>query len=274
MKKVKNLTITMLLTLAAAFIFACIPVNGFGQNQPTVFGIVDFMRVKPEKETKYLDIEKNVWKPMHQERLNQGKITGWILYRILYTGTDDKYNYATLTLFDNPANLEDPWAGIDPAKVLPGKDIEKLMTETGTSRDLVKSNLIMRQDEVVPDGGPGEIKYIEVDYMKVKPGNDAAYIDVEKTIWRAVHQQFIKDGSRVGWSLWSLVFPTGSAMDYQYVTANYFSDFSKIGMADFNDAFSKAHAGKDMDALAKKTMDSRDLVRSELWQVVDVVMKQ
>jgi len=272
--KQKNLKKTMLIFLGLAFIFACFPIMSNAQNQPTVFGIVDFMKVKPENETKYLDIEKNVWKPMHQERLNQGKITGWILYRILYTGTEDHYNYATLTLFDNAANLEDPWAGIDPAKVLPGKDIDKLMKETGESRDLVKSNLILRQDEVVPEGGPGEIKYIEVDYMKVKPGNDAAYMDAEQNIWKPVHKEFIKAGTRVGWSLWSEIFPSGSAMDYQYVTANYFPDFSKIGMADYNAAFSKAHPDKDMNALDKKTMDSRDLVRSELWQVVDVVMKE
>jgi L-rhamnose mutarotase len=273
MKTITHFKATLFLTLATAFILACYPIKGNAQNAPTVFAIVDFMKVKPENEAKYLDVEKNTWRPLHQERLKQGKIIGWVLYRVLYTGTDDPYNYVTMTFFDYPANLEDPWAGIDPAKVLAGKDIDKLMDETGKSRDLVKSNLIVRLDEVVPDGGPGEVKYIQVDYMKVKPGNESAYVEMEETIWKPIHEAFIKAGTRAGWSLWNQVYPAGSALDYQYITANYFKDFSKIGAADYNAAIGKAHAGKNIDELSKKTTDSRDLVRSELWQTVDVVMK-
>lgn len=274
MKKIKRLTALLLIPYAVALLVACLPVSGNAQNQPTVFAIVDFMKVKPENEGKYLDIEKNVWKPMHQERLNKGTITGWILYKVLYTGTDDPYNYVTVTFFDNQANLEDPWKDIDAVKILPGRDLTKDMEETNISRNLVKSRLIVRQDEVVPEGGPGEVKYIEVDFMKVKPGNEGAYVEAEENIWMPIHKEFIKAGTRVGWSLWGNSFPGGSDMDYQYMTANYFADFSKIGMADYTAAFGNAHKGKSMDELGKKTDDLRDLVRSEIWQTIDVVTKQ
>jgi hypothetical protein len=132
----------------------------------------------------------------------------------------------------------------------------------------------MKQDEAVPETNSGATKYIQVDFMKVKPGNEGAYLDVEKNIWKPVHQEFIKAGTRAGWSLWSSVFPSGSGADYQYVTANFFSDFSKIGAADYTDAFKKAHAGKDVDELNVKTGNSRDLVRSELWEVIDSVWQQ
>jgi hypothetical protein len=45
-------------------------------------------------------------------------------------------------------------------------------------------------------------------------------------------------------------------------------------MADYNAAYAKAHAGKNMADMEAKTMNSRDLVRSELWQKVDEVIKQ
>lgn len=274
MKKVKKSTAVLLFSFAVGILLTCVPVIGNAQNAPTQFAIVDFMKVKPENEVKYLDVEKNVWRPLHMERLNKGTITGWVLYKVLYTGTSDPYNYVTVTFFDNPANLEDPWKGIDAVKLLPGRDLTKDMEETGKSRDLVKSNLIYRQDQVVPKDGAEAIKYIQIDYMKVKPGNEQAYVDTEENIWKAIHQEFINAGTRVGWSLWGEVFPAGSAMDYQYLTANYFSDFSKIGAADYNAAFTKAFAGKNIDEMTKKTNDSRDLVRSELWQELDEVMKQ
>jgi len=274
MKKKQTLLMkTMLLSLVLAFVFACLPIPGNAQNAPTVYALVDFMKVKPGNEAKYVDMEKNVWKPMHQERIKKGLITGWILYRVLYTGSSDPYNYVTITFVDNTANLEDTWAGIDPNKILVGKDVDKLYQETLESRDLVKSNLIVRVDEVVPEA-PVDVKYIEVDYMKVKPGNDGAYLDTEKKIWAPVHKEFVKAGTRAGWSLWGEVYPAGSAGEYQYITANYFPDFKKIGAADYTDAFKKAHAGEDIDALDQKTAASRDLVKTELWQTVDVVMKQ
>jgi len=153
---------SMLVFLCLALMLGCIPARGFAQNQPSVFAIVDFMKVKPENENKYLNIEKTVWKPLHQERIKQGNIVGWVLYKVLYTGSSDPYNYVTLTLFDKSAMLEDPWINIDPAKILKGQDLDKLMTETELSRDLVKTNLIYRQDEIIPENGPGKIKYIQV----------------------------------------------------------------------------------------------------------------
>lgn len=273
-KKQKNLRKSMLITLALAFVFVCLPRISNAQNDPTAFAISDLMKVKPGSEDKYLDLERNFWKPIHQERINQGKISGWILYRVLYTGTSDLYNYVTVTFFDNPAKLENSWAGIDAKKILQGKDVDKAYNETLQCRDLVRSNLIMKIDEAVPETNSGPAKYIQVDYMKVKPGNEGAYLDAEKNIWKPVHQEFIKAGTRVGWSLWGNVYPAGSGTDYQYVTANFFSDFSKIGAADYDAAFKKAHAGKDIDALNLKTGNSRDLVRSELWEVVDSAWKQ
>lgn len=273
-KKQRSLTKTMLFPLLVlAFVLGVIPIIGNAQNGPNVFAIVDFMKVKPADEGKYLELEKNIWNPLHQARIDQGKITGWILYRVLYTGTNDPYNYVTITFFDNPANLEDPWSGIDPKKILSGKDTDKAFDETLKSRDLVTSQLIFRQDEALPEGGPVAIKYIQIDYMKVKPGNEGAYLDVEKNIWKPIHQEFIKAGSRAGWSLWNEVYPAGSGSDYQYITANYFSEFTKIGTADYNAAINKAHAGKDIDAMGVKTTNSRDLVRSELWQVLDSLWK-
>lgn len=244
------------------------------ENDPPLFALVECMKVKPENESKYLEVEKNIWKPLHLERTKNGNIAGWFLYKVRFTGTDDAYNYVTVTLFSNPANIEDPWKNIDPAKVLPGKDLDAAMKETGESREMVSSSLINRQASVYPEDGPGDFKYIQLDYMKVEQGKENDYWEAETNIWKPVHQEFIKAGSRVGWSLWGRVFPSGAGLDYQYVTVNYMADWSKIGTADYNDAFAKAHAGKNLDELFAKTNASRVLVKSELWEVIDKAFAQ
>lgn len=263
---------TVVVMLLLAFVFGISPILvDAQQNDPPLYALVECMKVKPENQGRYLEVEKNIWKPLHLERAKQGNIVGWFLYRVKFTGTDDAYNYVTVTLFGNPANLEDPWKNIDPAKILPGKDLDAAMKETGESRDLVSSAVIHRMASVYRDGGPGDFKYIQLDYMKVEQGKDNEYIDVETNVWKAVHQEFINAGSRVGWSLWGRNFPAGAGLDYQYVTVNYMSEWSKIGTANYTEAFNKAHAGKNTDDLFAKTNASRILVKSELWEVVDKV---
>ncbi|MGD9929044.1 MAG: hypothetical protein AB7U05_03420 [Mangrovibacterium sp.] len=264
---------TRLVALMLAFVFGAIPIWGFAQQEPNIFAVVDYMKVKQGEEGKYIDLEKNFWKPIHQERIAQGEIIGWILYGVRYTGTSDDYNFVTVTLFDNPAKLEHTFS-VDPGKVHPGKDVNKIFNETLESRDLVKSNLVRRVDAVYPEGGPGNFKYLQVNYMHVKPGNEGMYVEAEQNVWKPVHQEFIQAGTRVGWSFWQMVYPSGSGVDSQFLTVDYFSDFSKIGMADHGAAFTKAHAGKDMNALMENTGKSREMIRTELWETLDVVMKQ
>lgn len=274
-KKYMDFKKVMVAFILLAFAFGVFPLLGSAQeNEPPLFALVECMKVKPQNESSYLDIEKNIWKPIHLERVKQGTIVGWYLYKVWFTGTDDKYNYVTVTLFSDPLKIEDPYKNIDPAKILPGKDIDKVMKETGDSREMVSSSLINRQASVYRDGGPGDFKFIQLDYMKVEQGKENEYFDAEMSIWKPVHEAFIKAGSRVGWSLWGRVFPSGAGLDYQYATVNYMSDFSKIGTADYNGAFKTAHAGKNMDELFAKTNASRVLVKSELWEVIDKVFAQ
>lgn len=258
-----------------AIVFGVFPRSAIAQeNDPPLFALVECMKVKPQNESSYLELEKNIWKPLHLERAKQGNIVGWFLYKVRFTGTNDAYNYVTVTLFSDPLKIEDPWKNIDPAKILPGKDLDEVLRETSDSRELVSSSLIVRQAFVYPEGGPGDFKFMEVDYMKVDQGKESEYWDVETNIWKPVHQEFIKAGSRVGWSFWGRNFPSGAGLDYQFVTVNYMADWSKIGAADYTDAFAKAHPGKSMDVLGAKTNASRTLVKSELWEVVDKAFAQ
>jgi hypothetical protein len=271
MKKNNNLILESAITFfLVAILMVVIPFGGNAQqNDPPLFALVECMKVMPENENLYVDLEKNIWKPMHQERVRQGNIAGWYLYKVRYTGTGDSYNYVTVTLFTDPLKIENPWKNIDPGKILPGKDLDKILSQTIESRDMVSSSLINRSASVYQDGGPGDFKYIQVDFMKVGQGMGGEYYDTETKIWKAVHQEFIKAGSRVGWSLWERNYPSGASLDFQYITVNYLKNWSQIGAANYNDAFAKAHAGKDLNALFEKTNASRELIRSELWEVID-----
>ena len=273
MKNYNNYLRIIVVVVLFAIAWVKIPESASAQqNESPVFVQVDCLKIPFENEAKYLDFVKYTAVPIQKERIKQGTIAGWTLYKVRFTGACDDYNYVVVAVFTNPANIENPVKNLDVGKIFPGKDLNKVLMEANSLRTLVSSSLLQRQSSVYPENGPGDFKYLQLDFMKVKPGNDNEYLDVETNLWKPVHNEFIKAGSRVGWSLWGRVYPSGSGLNYQYVTVNYFADWSKIGAADFNAAFSKAHVGKDINALGERTNASRDLVKSELWEVVERVV--
>ncbi|WP_167615763.1 hypothetical protein [Maribellus sediminis] len=268
-----NFKKTVLLCTTLVFILGFAPLTMQGQVSPSpLFGLVEFMKTTPGNEGNYVELELNTWKKLHQARIDKGLIVGWYLYKVHYTASDDPYNYVTVTLFSDKNKLENPWADIDPAEVLGDIDVDKVFEETMKTRKMVGSNLMNRMEFVFPEGGPGDFKYLQLDYMKVKQGHDSEYYNTEVEVWKPIHNEFIKAGSRVGWSLWGRVFPSGYGLDFQYVTVNYFSNFAQIGTANYNDATSKAHPNEDVSKLMEQTNNSRLLVKSELWEVIDRVM--
>lgn len=258
--------------LIAFIICGTIPKSSLAQ-EPNVYVIVELMKVEQGNEEMYLDIEQNIWKKIHQERVNNGTIMGWILYRVKFTGENDEYNYATATVFDNRSNIEDPFKGIDPQKILPDIDADEAMSKTVESRKLVKSQLIRRLDFAYPanSAGPPPFKFIHVNYMKVKPASGYPYI--ARTVWKPVLQEYVNQGTRAAWTLWQTVYPRGFAEDYQYIAVDYFSEWSQIGTSNFNEAFKKVHPGKNSNELMKESRESRTLVKTELWELVDMVMR-
>jgi hypothetical protein len=66
-----------------ALLLASISLTGRSQDQnPSVFAVVEYMKVKQGDEQKYIDLERNYWKKIHQERVNNGEIVRWVLYEV------------------------------------------------------------------------------------------------------------------------------------------------------------------------------------------------
>lgn len=274
MKNLVKLTrMTMIVALLTIVVAGMTPLKIMAQDNQRLFAVVDLMKVNQADDDKYVNVEEKYWKPIHQERINQGEIVAWELYRVRYTGADDEYNYATVTIFDDPAKLEHPMQ-LDWEKLGPEVDLTKMFAETMASRQLVKKILFMQIDGVNAGENAEPIKYLQVNFMKVKPGGEGAYIQNEEKVWKPMHQEFVKAGTRAGWSLWQTLYPNGSGEPFQFVTVDDYNNFAQLGQADFQGVFQKVHAGEDVDEVMGSTNNTRTLEKSELWELVDIVMKQ
>lgn len=113
--------------------------------------------------------------------------------------------------------------------------------------------------------------YLMIDYMKVKDGQFADYEALE-AIWKKIHKARIEADMSEGWYFFRVVAPSGANMEYDYVTINRFvgeEQLAKVYETAFiPDGIEKLLTEKEM-AMAQKTGQYRDIVKSEVWMAQD-----
>ena len=134
---------TPLVAVTSFFAGTLVPIASTDTKSAKYFQ-VDYMKVSPGKDTEYLKVEREMWKPLHQERIKGGRLRSWSLYGLQFpSGTEEKYDYITVNAFDEFGQLENPFANADKmlAKVHPGEKVEDFLDRTEKSRSLVRSEV-------------------------------------------------------------------------------------------------------------------------------------
>lgn len=114
----------------------------------------------------------------------------------------------------------------------------------------------------------------KVDYMKVAPQNINKYLSVER-VWRKIHQSNIKEGKYQYWTVQEVISPSGQIYDYNYVTRISFENEEQYS-AFVDGNFVPVNIGdllsKDEMKVFNSTEESRTLVKSEVWQLMDEIL--
>ena len=255
--------------LIAAFVFAAI--LSAAQSPPEVYASIVMHKVYPGKHAEFQTFMKETIKPIHVLRREKGKIFLWILFRVHFAGGADEYNYVQVSYYSSWANTEPTL--LFPAlarEVHPETDPETISAKFRELTSVQRIHLVNRVDAVEPTP-PVPSKWVRLDYMKVKPGKTSDYLKAEREDWKAFHQTLVNDGQSTGWALWQRVFPGGANAEYDYVTSNRYASYADIMATDYEKTFKKASPSKNINDIFNRTTSSRDLVRSELWEVVDML---
>lgn len=130
---------------------------------------------------------------------------------------------------------------------------------------------MLYQIEAVEPSPPVPSKYVRLDFMKIKPGKVAEYLRVEREDWIPFHQTLVNEGKSSGWGLWQLVFPGGTDSSYDHITSSRYTTYDQVLATDYAGTFKKVSPGKNVNDIFNRATNSRDLVRTELWEVVDML---
>ncbi|MTB51530.1 hypothetical protein [Lewinella sp. W8] len=110
---------------------------GEGQERPRIIS-VNYMNVPETSYTEYAALEDEVWKPMHQQRIENGKMLGWQLWeRVLPGGIGMPGNFATVDAWGSWTNMAMP-EDMDAIafKVHPNRDMDGFFASSVAAREL------------------------------------------------------------------------------------------------------------------------------------------
>ncbi len=183
----------------------------------------EYMHVKPGNDNAYMQVE-NFWKHIHEARLKKGAILGWSVWEVVAPyNMEAPYQYVVITVYPHFADilhsLESFSEKLDLNQIFPGASddsLRKMMTMTGTSRDMIRRDIFSAEDHV-GDPGAGPFNYSMVTYDKVAPDKRQAYESFMKNHWIPVTQKIVKGGFAKFWWNGSLEFGMGKNSDYNEV---------------------------------------------------------
>ena len=241
--------------------------NSFGQ-----IAVVDYMKVSPANTSKYLEVEKN-WKKIHQARLDAGLIISWSLFQVMFAGSDDPYQYATVTIYKSLDDYEKSFEDKIFTAAYPNakeKDMDEMMNKTADSRSLTNSKVFYLVTNLEPKSYADAI-YLTISTMRVKPSGRDAYEKMENDWYKPLHTNFMKQGAMEGWSIWGKWL--GDATDYQYVAVNSYSSLGQMTKGNYTQAIKAALPGKTPADVEAKTLAAREMTGSQIWKRIDDVRK-
>lgn len=126
-----------------AFLLGTLVNTGFTQQampEPLVVSVA-FMKVAPDAHEEYRRLEREVWRPIHQERIRQGLMRSWTVYAVRFpSGTRREYDYAIINTHKSVADMERSIEGIV-SKVHPNVPVAELFRRTGAAREQVRGEM-------------------------------------------------------------------------------------------------------------------------------------
>ena len=243
------------------------------QPQPGPYVVVDLFKVAQSKTAAYTKMEKDMWKPIHQQRLKAGEILGWYLYAVDFAGEGSEYNYVTVTVVDKLSRLDnvnyENWI----KTVHPKRMVDEFTKTTLDARVLVRSELARRVVAANPPKAPEKPDpMLSINFYNAHSGQEEAYSNFVSSVLFPVTQELANQGKDSGSAFWEIWYPAGKSAKYNYVFASpqksWASSEADIG---YNEAYKKVNPTLSNAEFRKVLVGLRDHQKSEVWWLVDYV---
>ena len=210
------------------------------------------------------DFTNNVeeWKGAHQNQINNSDRLAWRLYRVPFSSNASAwYNFVTVEISSDLNSLQTPERNTI-ISLRDGTDHQMKLSYA------VHSEIWTTEAEVYGEATPPS-RYINANFMYAIPHTIDEYLELEIDIAKPLHQHQTDNNRMDGWNFNRLVFPTGTMMDYNFITTDFYNNLEQIEMVITREVITSVHPDMDVDEFEDFADSIRERVWSDLWELVE-----
>lgn len=263
MKKITLLIVHLLLLVL-------ISQPSLAQSMEGYYMHIDYINVVKDDIPAFENHIENILKPVQEARVSDEIISQWYIYKVAYPGTQDPtYNYVVVSLSEHLEDFDDSSEQVinqmsNIADAQMAEDFQNMLNP-------YRSELWRINNSVLTTDSSKISKYFMMDYMNVHLGMEYAYQMMEDEVALPIHKYRMEIDRMNGWELFSLIVPGGTEYGYNFATGNYYSDLRDFEYGFTEEVIRQSHPGTDVNEINETFSETRDLVRSEVWELIDYV---
>lgn len=233
---------------------------------------VDYLKIENNTEEEFLRHVSSTFLSIQELRKENNNIENWYVYRVTYPGTQNSfYNYVVITISDCISGFEDvPDQYLQNLSQREGQRItgnyKKFLTPNHSELWRIR-NSVLADDQFYPS------RYIVMNYMNVGLGYEYEYQMFEDEIARPLHEVRMERDQMKGWELHELILPGGLNYGYNFSTLDYFENLKDIEFGFTDELIRNTHPDTNINEFFNNIYRTRDLVKSELWELVEALKK-
>jgi L-rhamnose mutarotase len=242
------------------------------QAQAPKYAVFEFMKIEPGKSAEYRKMEREIWMPIHRERIKLGLIKSWSLWGMRFPGgTSREYDAIALTTFDKFTDVENSYPPEVFKKAHPRMTDEERDARTTATRKMVRTEVVTVLDSTEPSSSTQQPRYAFIGYMKPEYGKTRQYVELERQYWKPIHQERVSRGILRSWSLYLVRFPGGTDRAYSHFTVQLLNQFQDLETQYPTGIWDKVHPNVKEAEIDARTNAARKMVRTDVLTMLEHV---
>ena len=240
--------------------FVFITSSLYAQSNTGEYLKVNYFHVDKAGMSDFLD-GVSEWKSFHKQKISESDRDAWRLYRVPFSSGSTWYNFVSIEIAQNLNALQST-DRISVATLQEEKDHQV------KSSFAVHSEIWKTEAEVFGDPSSPS-RYVNANFMYAVPETIGDYLELEIDIAEPLHRHQVEQGRMDGWTFNRLVFPTGTTVAYNFITADHYRNIEQIEMGITREIIMSAHPDMDVNEFEDFADSIRERVWSDLWELIE-----
>lgn len=238
------------------------------QSHQGAYMQIEYVKVPADQIQSFNKQVESTFKPIQENRLQNNHIVQWGLYKVAYPGNQESpYNYVIITISESLSGFEDIPGQLSDGFSRKEKHLQNYQKHLNPNH----TELWGVRNSVISEEGSNPTRYLRMNYMDVVLGHEYEYQMFEDEVAKPLHIDRMERNQMRGWELYELILPGGTDYGYNFSTADYYDQLENIEFGFNEELIRQNHPDTNLNDFFDNMYRTRDLVRIELWELVDYV---